>query len=757
VPLAARKALPLALLMLCAWAPSAFAGTVSLDGSTLTYSAAPGEANRVTVTTGFSAISVSETGGLPVTPGAGCSAVTASSASCQLFGVTSISISTDDGNDTARVNGWIPATFSDGSGNDTMTGGSAGDTFISGSGADILRGSGGVDRVDYSGRAAAVSVTLDNVANDGEVGEGDNVNNDVENVVGGAGNDTISGSSLANDLNGGPGDDTLSGAGGNDRLTGGAGADVLNGGTGTDTADYSDRTAPLSLSIDGAANDGEAGEQDNIGADVENLVGGSGNDFMAGGTAANGLSGGGGNDTLTGGAGNDSLDGGAGDDTLLADGGADTLTGGDGRDLADYSSRTEPLSISLDNYAQDGAAAEGDNVKSDVEDVLGGSGDDGLTGSAVANVLNGGAGNDTIDGGAGDDSLLGDPGNDRLVGGAGDDVFDGGDGIDSADYSARWNPLTLSLDGRANDGEAGEHDNILTSIETLIGGGVGDKLVGDAGPNTLIGAGGNDVLDGGLGADDLQGGTGADDEVDYSSRRANVTVTLDEQPNDGQAGEGDNVRSDVEHVVGGSGNDRLIGNALANNLEGGPGDDVLDGGLGPDVMAGGPGTDTADYSSRTAPVIASLDSRANDGEAGEGDNILSAIDVIRGGRGNDRLTGNTASNTLYGGPGNDALDGSGGDDLLVGEAGRDHLIGGSGRDRLDGGGDGDTFDVSDNYPDLIRCGSGRDSVASDAKDKMSLCEMRHRVSGGDTAAKKKKRTKRHHRRSRIRDHRSQTL
>jgi len=43
-----RKALFAALPALCALAPSAWAGTVSVDGSTLTYTAAPGEANRVT-------------------------------------------------------------------------------------------------------------------------------------------------------------------------------------------------------------------------------------------------------------------------------------------------------------------------------------------------------------------------------------------------------------------------------------------------------------------------------------------------------------------------------------------------------------------------------------------------------------------------------------------------------------------------------------------------------------------------------------
>ena len=57
----------------------------------------------------------------------------------------------------------------------------------------------------------------------------------IENVIAGAGDDTIIGNDSNNFLNGGPGNDTLTGAAGNDTLQGGAGNDVLNGGSGTDT------------------------------------------------------------------------------------------------------------------------------------------------------------------------------------------------------------------------------------------------------------------------------------------------------------------------------------------------------------------------------------------------------------------------------------------------------------------------------------------------------------------------------------------
>ncbi len=134
---------------------------------------------------------------------------------------------------------------------------------------------------------------------------------DVENVIGGSGNDTLVGNSPdpiyleapvvepkgANVLDGGPGNDTLDGK---------YGPDVLIGGSGNDTVTYQDRGVgePLSLTIDGAGNDGSAidkvkgltgdlnpfnGLMDSIGQDVENIVGGAGNDIIAGSDANNDL------------------------------------------------------------------------------------------------------------------------------------------------------------------------------------------------------------------------------------------------------------------------------------------------------------------------------------------------------------------------------------------------------------------------------------------------------------------------------------
>jgi len=257
-------------------------------------------------------------------------------------------------------------------------------------------------------------------------------------IDGGAGNDTLAGGAGNDTLVGGDGNDVLMGNDGDDVLIGGAGADILSGGAGRDTADYSARTANLSLTIDGAANDGETGEGDNILLDIENLVGGAGDDLLVGSEQANVLRGGAGNDTLRGGAGNDTLDGGTG---------ADLLSGGPGIDTVTYADRTAALKISLDNRANDGETSERDNVRSDVENVIGGAGNDLIIGSSAANFLRGGAGNDTLRGGAGNDTLDGGPGLDVLLGEDGNDlllgrdtsaeVLDGGRGYDRAKADPR--------------------------------------------------------------------------------------------------------------------------------------------------------------------------------------------------------------------------------------------------------------------------------------------------------------------------------
>ncbi len=134
---------------------------------------------------------------------------------------------------------------------------------------------------------------------------------------------TISGSNGNDTLTGGVGADSIDGDNDNDTLSGGGGgADLLRGDGGLDTANYSDRTDNLNISLDGVANDGAAGEKDNV--QCEEVISGSGNDTLTGSS---------GDDFLSGGAGKDSINGEGGDDDIIGSTGQDILLGGDGDDL----------------------------------------------------------------------------------------------------------------------------------------------------------------------------------------------------------------------------------------------------------------------------------------------------------------------------------------------------------------------------------------------------------------------------------------
>ncbi len=165
--------------------------------------------------------------------------------------------------------------------------------------------------------------------------------------------------------------------------------------------------------------------------------------------------------------------------------------------------------------------------------------------------------------------------------------------------------------------------------DTLLGGPDGDDLEGLGGDDLLRGGGERDQLDGGPGADTLRGGDGLDkmnggdgddlfhaglegggpdtfvggpgvDTVTYvlASSPVNVTIFDPTDPNanasDGRAGENDYLQGDVENVVGGSADDSLTGNNLANRIEGAAGRDAVRGATGVDVLIGGDGDDTID-------------------------------------------------------------------------------------------------------------------------------------------------------------------
>jgi Ca2+-binding RTX toxin-like protein len=307
-------------------------------------------------------------------------------------------------------------------------------------------------------------------------------------------------------------------------------------------------------------------------------------------------------------------------------------------------------------------------------------------------------------------------------------TYRGGSEDDTINYAGADRGVRLTPeDGLANDGRLGDKENVSPDFEAFLGSFFSDapffgtprndEIYGLGGDDQLAGGGGNDnfVAFEGDGADDYRGGDGPLDRITYESQDQPLIVDIDGVADDGQTGERDNVHGDVETVVGGSAADVLVGSSGADRLIGGLGDDRLDGLTGNDLfimedvadgadrITGGPGFDTVHYGKRTRPINATLNHNgADDGEAGEGDELIGANEQIVGGSAGDTITapkGSKAAHEFHGGAGRDTLFGADGPDILVGD--RDP-------DTFAAFGGGDTIFAKDGESDTVGCGSGPD-------------------------------------------------
>ncbi|MDJ0948890.1 MAG: calcium-binding protein [Alphaproteobacteria bacterium] len=138
-------------------------------------------------------------------------------------------------------------------------------------------------------------------------------------------------------------------------------------------------------------------------------------------------------------------------------------------------------------------------------------------------------------------------------------------------------------------------------------------------------------------------------------------------------------------------------NTGGNTLRGGSGDDILTGGREDDRIYGRSGNDRL--------------------LGADGDDSLfggSGDDRLEGDDGHDHLIGGRGEDRLYGHRGDDLLAGGRDDDRLQGGAGDDTLIGGAGRDELDGGAGNDLFEIRgrEGQYDRFTGGAGSDSIVN---------------------------------------------
>jgi Ca2+-binding RTX toxin-like protein len=558
-----------------------------------------------------------------------------------------------------------------GKGHDTLIGdagnnvidGGTGDDWINGAGGkDTLHGGIGNDTISYLHALDDVTIALSDTtttlflagAAAGDIATG------FENLSGGAGNDKLTGNKA------------------NNTIEGGDGADIMDGGLGTDTLSYEDSilgNVTVTLVLGGKAIVEGADADFDEAINFENLTGTALGDVLAGDSKANVLSG---------------LEG---DDVLRGNGGADTLNGGANSDTADYGMIIDSklaIIVALGEAGKSvkvaGTAKNGANVSDavgdtllNIENVIGGAGNDTLTGNSLDNLLAGSGGDDILSGLAGSDTLVGGSGANRLIGGAGADKLDGtGGASDIADYAKSASGIIINLSSGKGLGGDAESDT-LTAIEHVVGSAKNDRITANADANFLNAGAGIDTLS-------------------YENSAAGVIVDLSKQ-----------FTVDAKGVFGGktalegvggdsagdkfSGFENLVGSGQADSLFGGNNANRIEGGAGADRINGGLGLDTADYSASAVMMTIDLtrqgqtdttgnilaDGTAQTGGDAQGD-LLWHIENVVGGSAIDLLIGDKNANFLEGRDGNDTLQGGDGNDRLIGGSGADTLIGGTGND-----------------------------------------------------------------------------
>ncbi|MDH4478602.1 MAG: DUF4347 domain-containing protein [Rhodoferax sp.] len=618
-----------------------------------------------------------------------------------------------------------------GAGNDVLTGGSLSridsgefhERFRGGAGNDTIDGSNStsdgdyasVDRVEYSNNTSTQAINVNlatGIANDGLGGTDRLIS--IDQVFGGAGNDTLIGSDRGDQFDGGAGDDSIDGGAGSDQVRFGQGAAAVIVNLSATSLTFGGKTVAAN-----SADDGMGGKDTLV--SIEHVRGSDFNDYIRGSddtSVRQFLTGGFGSDTIDGGLGidiasygyltltqggitaslvpgtdgvlrvldknggvdtlvnieglsgsnsADSLTGSSGNDYLRGQGGSDTLDGGTGSDWAIYTADPTSVTINLQTgQATDGwngasgvLALGGTDTLRNIENAEGSDFNDTIIGSAGANQLVGRSGSDALFGADGNDSLLGGEGRDTLDGGLGDDTLDGGtiadtlnlDDLNIATYSTANGAVAVSLEAGTSSGAAG--NDVLRNINMVIGTGSGDTLTGS---NRTEFA---EFFEGGAGNDTIDGLGGNFDVAMYSSATAAVTVNLANGTATGASTGTDTLRN-IEAVFGSNFADVITGGANSSMPS-----ELFRGNGGNDTIDGGSGNDWSFYDTGTAGVVVTLgdsvDGTASDGLGGT--DVLRSIEGVRGSAFNDTLTGSNrtdSTETFEGREGNDVIDGKGG-------------------------------------------------------------------------------------------------
>lgn len=633
-----------------------------------------------------------------------------------------------------------------GAGDDSLYGGDGNDHYVAVSGSDRVYEyeDEGIDTIE---RVFDTNLVLDDNVENLILGAGITTGNGNEldnTITGNAGNNTIGGWEGSDTLHGLDGDDnlfggnssdTLYGGAGNDYLDGGAGVDHLEGGTGNDVYIIDSADDVVVELAGGGADQVQSSATYTLSANIENMfltgngvIDGTGNgldNYIAGNSAANVINGGGGNDTIVAGTGDDTISGGTGDDKYVFDansgydvvdnvgGGNDGVffTGGVTRERLLFSRNGNDLLITVDASPTPSVRVTNHFLGGDQAiDYVQPDGGFMLTTAQINQLVNGGtpgfdqtlegsAAGEQLVGSSGKDMIRGLGGNDTLFGMAGDDTLQGGEGDD---YLAGGSGNGTSSGNDRLEGGAGN--------DTLAGDDGNDTLIGGAGDDSYVYASGQDVIDNTGGGNDgvfFQNGI-TESQLGFSRTGEDLVITVN--------GNAANTVRVTNHFLGGDYSLDYLQPATGSMLTTAEINAKVAGGTPP-----GPGGGTAPSQGNDADYPTKKNGTASDEQivGTSGRDLISGLagnDTLFGMGGNDKLVGGdgddylSGGNGSYTGSGNDILIGGIGNDTLVGEDGDDTMFGDSGDDKYVYGGGADVIDNSGGGTDWILFNSSNKSV-----------------------------------------------
>ena len=537
---------------------------------------------------------------------------------------------------TGTATGAITAVHG-GGGDDTITV-TAGGGFES---PLVIYGDTSQDRSRYSSSADELSNNANVFDNDGNDIIDASASSGGVTIYGGEGDDTLIGSTAGDQIAGGTGDDLIRAVAGDDHVygdsafnidlatwqtevvtTGAIGNDEIHGDAGDDII-FGDHG--LIEQTDGTLRVLETGNVLHIATlHAEN----GGDDVLYGGE---------GSDAVLGGYGSDVIHGDAGDDTIFGDNGEIVLNA---PGIFSLVHSIDPESGGSDTIA----AGDGANT------VMGGTGSDDITAGSGSDAVFGDFGEIVFTDGIAQsysttDESLSTGGDDTIATGEGADIVFGGMGADNISAGDGDDTVFGDFGYVANNG-------LWVYATSDIATGAGDTIDAGAGADTVFGGAAADLIDGGDGSDNLLGDGGTAMFAGLDAPHLRLVKVFSTAPLFG----GDDT------LIGGSGDDILMGSAGSDDLSCGSGDDFGLGDSGQVTMGS-----VVRQAARFVPATSDED-LDNDSFDQDGSLVVEATALFTGD--SDRIAGGEGNDILIGGFGNDAFTGSLDRDIMIGNYGR---------------------------------------------------------------------------------------